>query len=264
VANVPLENRATIGNMSPEYGSTVTMFPVDDETLRYLRFTGRSEETVALVEAYVKEQGMWHEPDHEPVFTTTLELDLSTVEPSLAGPKRPQDRVRLADASAEFEEALESEFDKAGEADKRVSVEGESFDIGHGDVVIAAITSCTNTSNPNVMIGAGILARKAVERFLALPEVQRLLPRNTEFRWGHLPLGEPMGADDPAAVRRFDGGARILRQSLRVGTANPREEHQGLQTRRQRQTTVCHDTRGSGSSYAPPHPSCGSGDSAAP
>src|SRR5690625_2858272 len=106
VANVPLENRATIGNMSPEYGSTVTMFPVADETLRYLKFTGRSDEAVDLVEAYTKEQGLWHEPDHEPVFTTTLELDLGTVEPSIAGPARPQDRVPLRSAKAMFADAL--------------------------------------------------------------------------------------------------------------------------------------------------------------
>ncbi len=167
LANLPVEDRATIGNMSPEYGATCGFFPIDDETLRYLAQTGRSQETIDLVAHYAKAQGMFRDADTpDPEFTETLELDLSTVEPSLAGPKRPQDRVRLADAKAEFEKALDSEFGKAKEADKRVAVAGEDFDLGHGDVVIAAITSCTNTSNPNVMIGAGILARKAAERGL--------------------------------------------------------------------------------------------------
>ncbi len=221
VAEVPLENRATIGNMSPEYGSTATMFPIDDETLRYLRFTGRPEPQVALVEAYAKEQGLWHEPDGpEPVFSEHLEFDLSTVVPSLAGPARPQDRVPLDRAKAMFTDVLGTYLDEhatpvglpigvgrgthdeadaqsfpasdppsdaegmqapavpgngglppvdpvpvpAGSAVPVRLADGREFSVDHGHVVIAAITSCTNTSNPSVMLGAALLARNAVER----------------------------------------------------------------------------------------------------
>src|SRR4051812_40400775 len=213
VGNVALANRATIGNMSPEYGSTITIFPIDAETLRYLEFSGRSEEQVDLVEAYAKEQGLWHDPNREPMFTETLELDLSTIVPSLAGPARPQDRVPLDQSKALFATALvkslpdpeantvdeaslesfpasdppsttEGEGDQAGRPDptagpdepvtkgrpsKVVPValrDGSSFNIDHGHVVIAAITSCTNTSNPSVMLAAGLLARNAVEKGL--------------------------------------------------------------------------------------------------
>ena len=235
VANVPVENRATIGNMSPEYGSTITIFPVDGETLRYLRFTGRSEAQVALVEAYAKEQGMWHDPAAAPVFSETLELDLSTVEPSIAGPARPQDRVPLAEARQRFQIALLDSLPEAAatpvsighrydEADalsfpasdppalafdrpahahphpqgggpasgpgpepapegagvggrphQRVAVRLDAsagvdadveVELDHGHVAIAAITSCTNTSNPQVMVAAGLVARKAVARGL--------------------------------------------------------------------------------------------------
>ncbi len=215
VTAVPLANRATIGNMSPEYGSTCAIFPIDDETVRYLRMTGRPEAQVALVEAYAKEQGLWHDPAAEPAYSETLELDLGTVVPSLAGPKRPQDRVSLTDAKTGFREALksfvsdddsdgiESAVDEGsaesfpasdpvavgsgnGEAGsphesptgapsaqrpsrrtKVVMEDGTQTEIDHGAVVIAAITSCTNTSNPTVMIGAALLARKAVERGLS-------------------------------------------------------------------------------------------------
>ncbi|HET6876709.1 MAG TPA: aconitate hydratase [Jatrophihabitans sp.] len=207
VSAVPLANRATIGNMSPEYGSTCAIFPIDDETLRYLRFTGRKDEQIQLVETYAKENGLWHEPDHEPEFSETLELDLSTVEPSLAGPKRPQDRVALKSAKAAFREALgtyvegdsvqngvdeavaesfpasdpgtpsatpaEPVHSAAEHADGRTShpmpvtfADGEKGVVDHGAVVIAAITSCTNTSNPSVMVGAALLAKKAVEKGL--------------------------------------------------------------------------------------------------
>jgi aconitate hydratase len=209
VANVPLENRATIGNMSPEYGSTVTIFPIDAETVRYLRFTGRPAEVVDLVEAYAKEQGLWHDPSAEPVFTETLELDLSEVEPSLAGPARPQDRVPLRQAKQRFavaltetmpdqppdrhDEAVAESFpasdppgdgggtDGKPETAARVAIrradrprrrvpvttaDGASFELDHGHVAIAAITSCTNTSNPQVMVAAGLLAKNAVERGL--------------------------------------------------------------------------------------------------
>ncbi|MGH8869046.1 MAG: aconitate hydratase AcnA [Actinomycetes bacterium] len=212
VGAVPLANRATIGNMSPEYGSTCAIFPVDEETLRYLRLTGRSPEQVALVEAYAKAQGLWHDPDRDPVYSDTLELDLGTVEPSLAGPKRPQDRVPLARAKTGFREVLHdyaghpgAEAPKTGVDESsdesfpasdspafhgtngseaphvvsaaatasgrasnpaRVTMDGQEFELDHGAVVIAAITSCTNTSNPHVMIGAALLAKKAVERGL--------------------------------------------------------------------------------------------------
>ena len=165
--NLTLEDRATIANMAPEYGATCGFFPIDAETIRYLEDTGRPAERVALVEAYAKAQGMWREQNSpDPVFTDTLELDLDTVEPSLAGPKRPQDRVLLKVAKPAFATAMDKEFKKAGELGKRVPVEGRAHDLGHGDVVIAAITSCTNTSNPSLMIGAGLLARNAVAKGL--------------------------------------------------------------------------------------------------
>ena len=223
VGRVPLENRATIGNMSPEYGSTCTIFPVDDETLRYLRATGRPDDLVALVETYAKEQGLWHDPDARPVYDETISFDLSTVEPSLAGPARPQDRVSLSGARASFEQALlafrreestsssgpaigiaaasadESSLESFPASDppapapsapapeqppvgagvqpllldrKRCPVtlaDGRSFELSDGHVVIAAITSCTNTSNPSVMIAAGLLAKNAVARGLTVP-----------------------------------------------------------------------------------------------
>ncbi|MEP9366006.1 aconitate hydratase AcnA [Xanthobacter sp. VNH20] len=165
--HLSLADRATIANMAPEYGATCGFFPVDRETIDYLEETGRKESRVELVEAYSKAQGMWRNKNTlDPVFTDTLELDLDTVLPSIAGPKRPQDRVLLSDAKAGFLAALEGEFKKPGEAAKRVDVEGANFTVGHGDVVIAAITSCTNTSNPSVLIGAGLLARNAVKKGL--------------------------------------------------------------------------------------------------
>ena len=160
--HLSLEDQATIANMAPEYGATCGFFPVDNETLRYLKATGRSDERIALVEAYAKEQGMWRDASTpDPVFTDTLELDLASVVPSLAGPKRPQDRVLLSGAPESFAGSLDKEYGKGGEADKRVPVNGEDFDLGHGDVTIAAITSCTNTSNPSVLIAAGLVARNA-------------------------------------------------------------------------------------------------------
>jgi len=193
VSEVPLANRATIGNMSPEYGSTVSMFPIDEETLRYMRLTGRSEEQVALVEAYAKAQGLWHDPDHEPRYSEHLELDLSSVVPSIAGPKRPQDRVALSSARSAFrkelarmqgvvdadsiQEALEESFPASDvpsatapqvrSANVEVqAADGSSYELDHGLVAIAAITSCTNTSNPSVMIAAALLAKNAVEKGL--------------------------------------------------------------------------------------------------
>ncbi|MGO4453699.1 aconitate hydratase AcnA [Arthrobacter sp. RAF14] len=212
VAAVPLANRATIGNMSPEFGSTAAMFPIDDVTLDYLRLTGRSEENVALVEAYTKEQGLWHDPSRELRFSEYLELDLSTVVPSISGPKRPQDRIELTDAKEQFrkdihnyvtladgsvDEALDESFPASdspsfspdshmtednevkvvasaanganGRPSKPVTVQtadGRSFELDHGAVSIASITSCTNTSNPSVMLAAALLARNAVEKGL--------------------------------------------------------------------------------------------------
>ncbi|AGM06349.1 aconitate hydratase [Amycolatopsis keratiniphila] len=212
VGAVPLANRATIGNMSPEFGSTAAIFPIDEETVRYLKLTGRSEEQVALVEAYAKEQGLWHDPSHEPEYSEYLELDLSTVVPSIAGPKRPQDRIELTDAKNSFrksihdyvggeqvphtnvDEAVEESFPASdpaalsfkdeGAVDIQSAANGHTgrptnpikvstpdrgeFILDHGAVVIASITSCTNTSNPSVMLGAALLARNAVDKGLAV------------------------------------------------------------------------------------------------
>jgi len=164
--DLSLADRATVANMAPEYGATCGFFPIDAETIRYLKATGRSAARIALVEAYAKKQGLWRTaktPD--PVFSDTLDLDIGTVEPSLAGPKRPQDRVPLSRAAAEFSAALTNGF-AVGDIAKREPVAGAGYSIGHGDVVIAAITRCTNTSNPSVMLGAGLLARNAVKRGL--------------------------------------------------------------------------------------------------
>ena len=167
LAGLPLADRATIGNMSPEFGSTCAIFPIDAETLRYLRFTGRAEDQVELVEAYAREQGLWHdEHSPEPAYSDTLELDLSTVEPSIAGPRRPQDRVPLRAARERFHEALGAFVDPAAAAAPDGGGIAVAAELTHGDVVIAAITSCTNTSNPSVMVAAGLLARAAHERGL--------------------------------------------------------------------------------------------------
>src|SRR5262249_33883812 len=192
---LPLADRATIGNMSPEYGATCGIFPVDEETLRYLRMTGRSAEHIALVEAYCKEQGLFHQPDgHEAEYSELLELDLATVEPSIAGPKRPQDRVPLSRGRTSFETALPTLVHPGGgkkvvpqqvgrwegeggspavavmEPPAEQAESSNGFRLRHGSIVIAAITSCTNTSNPSVMLGAGLLAKKAVERGLTVPK----------------------------------------------------------------------------------------------
>ena len=167
VVSVPMANRTTIGNMSPEYGSTCAIFPIDEETLRYLRLTGRSTDQVALVEQYAKAQGMWHDPAASPRFSEHIELDLSTVVSSIAGPKRPQDRISLTESKGAFEKILPTYFtDKTGKEAYPVSVGANATTIKNGDVVIASITSCTNTSNPSVMIGAALLAKKAVEKGL--------------------------------------------------------------------------------------------------
>jgi aconitate hydratase len=161
-----LADRATVSNMAPEYGATCGFFPVDDETLAYLRATGRKKADIDLVEKYAKAQGLWRSArSPEPSYTATLELDISTVEPSLAGPKRPQDRFPLSEAATGFKKGLSTEY-AVKDAAKRVKVKGTNYDLGHGDVVIAAITSCTNTSNPAVMLGAGLVARNAVAKGL--------------------------------------------------------------------------------------------------
>ncbi len=165
LASLSLADRATLANMAPEYGATCGFFGIDDKTLDYMRLTGRSEENVALVEAYAKAQGFWLDPNAEPVFTDVLELDLGSVQPSLAGPKRPQDKVLLGSVDDVFNNDLTKVYHKDHAV--RVPVEGKDHDIGDGDVVIAAITSCTNTSNPSVLIAAGLVAKKAVEKGLS-------------------------------------------------------------------------------------------------
>ena len=165
--HMTIADRATIANMAPEYGATCGFFPVDKATLEYLELTGRDPHRIALVEAYAKAQGLFRTADSpDPVFTTTLELDLGTVEPSMAGPKRPEGRISLDKVASGFATALETEYRKTGGTAARHKVPGRDFDLGHGDVVIAAITSCTNTSNPSVLIGAGLLARNAIEKGL--------------------------------------------------------------------------------------------------
>lgn len=165
--NLSLEDQATIANMAPEYGATCGFFPIDQDTLDYLTATGREADRIALVEAYAKAQGMFRSSDSEdPVYTDTLELDITSVEPAISGPKRPQDRINLREAKSTFLSVMESEYKKGDEIDKRVPVEGRAHDLGHGDVMIAAITSCTNTSNPSVLMAAGLVAKKARERGL--------------------------------------------------------------------------------------------------
>jgi aconitate hydratase len=197
VASVPLANRATIGNMSPEYGSTCAIFPVDEETLRYLTLTGRPAEQIALVEAYAKEQGLWLDPSHEADYSERLSLDLSTVVPSLAGPARPQDRVRLDEAQEKYRAIAPPSHPTP------VTLEdGSAFELDHGHVVIAAITSCTNTSNPSVMVAAGLLARNAVDKGLtSKPWVKTTLAPGSKVvmdyyeRAGLTPYLEKLGFD---------------------------------------------------------------------
>ncbi len=167
VSALPMANRTTIGNMSPEYGSTCAIFPIDEETIRYLSLTGRSDDQLALVEEYAKRVGLWHDPAHTPRFSENLELELSTIVPSIAGPKRPQDRISLSEAKSSYEKVSPTYFsDKTSKSSIPVSVNGRATSVQNGAVVIASITSCTNTSNPSVMIGAALLAKKAVEKGL--------------------------------------------------------------------------------------------------
>ena len=187
-----LADRATIANMAPEYGATCGFFPVDEETLNYLKSTGRKKSTVDLVEKYAKAQGMWRtKRSPEPIFTDTLELNISTVVPSLAGPKRPQDRVELPNVRENFLEALDTEYGLGDDADRRVPVKGTKHDLGHGDVAIAAITSCTNTSNPNVLIAAGLVARNAVAKGLKVkPWVKTSLAPGSQVVTDYLKAAE--------------------------------------------------------------------------
>lgn len=168
--NLSLSDRATIANMAPEYGATCGFFTIDEETIKYLKFTGRDAERIALVEAYAKEQGMWRESGSpDPIFTDTLHLDMSTVEPSISGPKRPQDKILLSNAATQFAKDLTGTLAvPEAQANTEIKVEGRDFSLTHGDVTIAAITSCTNTSNPSVLIAAGLVAKKAVEKGLAV------------------------------------------------------------------------------------------------
>ena len=184
LAGLPLADRATISNMSPEFGATATLFPIDDETLAYLRLTGRPAERVDLVERYAKAQGLWREPGAGPEFDALLELDLATVEPSLAGPRRPQDRVALAGLGDNFRAAFPA---TTGVPATTIEAGGQAAEIGHGSVAIAAITSCTNTSNPTVMVGAGLLARNAVARGLRVaPTVKTSLAPGSKAVTGYL------------------------------------------------------------------------------
>ncbi|MFI9273849.1 aconitate hydratase AcnA [Kitasatospora sp. NPDC052896] len=200
VTAIPLANRATIGNMSPEFGSTCAIFPIDAETINYLKLTGRDEKQLALVEAYAKEQGLWHDPSVEPVYSEYLELDLATVVPSIAGPKRPQDRVVLAEAAEKFVEALPTYSAEASKPTPVTAPDGTSYQIDNGAVVIASITSCTNTSNPSVMLGAALLAKKAVEKGLHVkPWVKTTLAPGSKVvmdyyeKAGLLPYMEKLG-----------------------------------------------------------------------
>ena len=267
VSALPLANRATIGNMSPEFGSTIAVFPIDEETVKYLELTGRSEEQLALVEAYAKEQGLWHDPDAEPRFSEKLELDLATVVPSLAGPKRPQDRVSLSDAKEAFRGALADYVDEASDEqgyDERVAesfpasdapvarratarrrrttyvsaaaerrwpaeqpgrwstlADGTKFELDHGAVAIAAITSCTNTSNPSVMIGAALLAKKAVEKGLPRkPWVKTTLAPGLEGRHRLLRAGRPHAV--PRQARLQPGRLRLHHLHRQLRPADPR------------------------------------------
>jgi aconitate hydratase len=196
LADLPLADRATIANMAPEYGATCGFFPIDAETINYLRFTGRDEDRVALVEAYAKANGMWRDSDSaDPEFTDTLELDMSTVVPSLAGPKRPQDRVLLTEAADNFGGALKSTLGDGTGTKRSVAVEDANYDLSDGDVVIAAITSCTNTSNPSVLIAAGLVAQKAIAKGLTVkPWVKTSLAPGSQVVTDYL---EAAGLQEP-------------------------------------------------------------------
>ena len=270
VSQVPLANRATIGNMSPEYGSTIAVFPIDGKTTEYLKLTGRSAEQIALVETYAKEQGLWHDDDREPKYSEYLELDLGTVVPSIAGPKRPQDRVILAHAKQGFREALRDyvehedidgydesvdESFPASDSPSHASGNGSSapheygedvpadigrpleeddghawtaseFEIDHGAVTIAAITSCTNTSNPSVMIGAALVAKKAVERGLT-PQAVGQDHAGSGLEGGQRLLRPLRSHPVPRQARLQPGRLRLHHLHRQLGTADPRGQRRG-------------------------------------
>jgi aconitate hydratase len=201
VSALPMANRTTIGNMSPEYGSTCAIFPIDEETIRYLSLTGRNPEQLQLVEAYAKSNGLWHDPSHTPRFSEHMELDLSTVRPSISGPKRPQDRIPLSESQSSFQKVLPTYLtEKSAKTPVDLDLQGKSAEIAHGAVVIASITSCTNTSNPSVMLGAALLAKKAVEKGLtSKPWVKTTLAPGSKVvtdyynRAGLMPFMEKLG-----------------------------------------------------------------------
>ena len=271
VSAIPLANRATIGNMSPEYGSTIAVFPIDEETTKYLRLTGRDEQQIELVETYAKAQGLWHDPAREAEYSEYLELDVSTVVPSLAGPKRPQDRISLTEAKSSFRDALgricglrrldngydeavaesfpasdSPSHDEAGyepapgqliscaprdggrpSTPTRVRLsDGTEFELDHGAVTIAAITSCTNTSNPSVMIGAALLAKKAVEKGLYPQAMGENLPR-PGLQGGQrlLRAGRPDAV--PGQARLQPGRLRLHDLHRQLGPADPRGQRRG-------------------------------------
>ena len=250
VAAVPLANRATIGNMSPEYGATCAIFPIDEVTLDYLRFTGRDDRHVDLVEAYAKEQGMFHAAGGvEPVFSETIELDLSTVVPSIAGPSRPQDLVTLAGAGASYRTALGRE-QRSGTASL---ADGSTATVGDGAVVVAAITSCTNTSNPQVMVAAGLVARRAVERGLApKPWVKTTLAPGSQGGHGLPRPGRPHRAAGPHRVR--PGRVRLHHLHRQLGAAAPRRVPGGPRQRPLGGRRSCRET---GTSRVGSIPTCG-------
>jgi aconitate hydratase len=223
VSGLSLADRATIANMAPEYGATCGFFPVDGETLKYLAFSGRDPERIKLVESYAKEQGLWMAPtDPEPVFTDTLALDLSTVEPSLAGPRRPQDRVRLSDVAKQFIDKDYTSFsDKPWSQKRTTAVGGADFKLSDGDVVIAAITSCTNTSNPSVMIGAGLVARKAREKGLTVkPWVKTSLAPGSQVVTDYLLKADVQKDLDALGFNLVGYGCTTC-----IGNSGPLEDH---------------------------------------
>ena len=208
LADMPLANRATIANMAPEYGATIGFFPVDEQTTKYLRLTGRDEALVETVEMYYREQGLWRDESADILYSSTLELDLGSVEPSLAGPKRPQDRITLSNMKTKWQQDLSETFGKSQPESVPTTNDEDHFDLNHGDVVIAAITSCTNTSNPAVMVGAGLVARKARERGLTRqPWVKTSLAPGSKVVTEYLDCRQP---------HRRPGGLGLLSSGLWV------------------------------------------------
>ena len=219
---LPLADRATIANMAPEYGATCGFFPIDNETLRYLRNTGRDEDRIALVEAYAKENGFWRGADYAPVYTDTLHLDMGTIVPAISGPKRPQDYVALTDAKSAFAREMEKTFKRP--MNKEVAVAGEDYTLSSGKVVIASITSCTNTSNPYVMIGAGLVARKAAALGLnRKPWVKTSLAPGSQVVSEYLEAAGLQEDLDKIGFNLVGYGCTTC-----IGNSGPSESHPGL------------------------------------